>query len=72
MGFHIQRYCTVCNQMTHHLRLTETEKEYIRELTGRMYTDDLIVCGNSHCRAVRTFFNKMPLPNPSAPDNPHE
>jgi hypothetical protein len=66
LEFRVQRHCTVCDQITQHSRLTEAEKDYVRELTGRrMYVDNLIVCGNPLCRAVRTFFNKKPLPNPS-------
>ncbi|GGY89779.1 hypothetical protein [Streptomyces nitrosporeus] len=56
-----QLYCYTCDSDEHHRPLTENEKVWLRDETGRRKVDEFFMCTAPKCRNVRSGFNKRPF-----------
>lgn len=54
-------YCYTCGSDEEHRPLTTTEKDWLRNRTGRKAVEEFFMCKAPECRNLRTGFNKHPF-----------
>ncbi|MFJ9034036.1 hypothetical protein ACIRQP_37310 [Streptomyces sp. NPDC102274] len=54
-------YCYTCGSDEEHRPITDSEKVWLRNLTGQKNVEAFFMCTKSGCRNLRTGFNKHPF-----------
>ncbi|MDI5967429.1 hypothetical protein POF50_030555 [Streptomyces sp. SL13] len=55
------KYCYTCRSDEMHRPLTDVEKTWLKQKTGRKYVHDCFMCTAEGCRNVREGGNKHPF-----------
>lgn len=55
------KFCYTCDSDESHRRLTENEKTWLKNRTGRKSVEEFFMCKAPKCRNVRSGFNKRPF-----------